>query len=77
MDLFNQPEQLSPMEEWRVRHSVGVYETQSGWRASSAAKTAHGADKESALLAWADKIPKTPCWKSEELEKLKVKGAAK
>ncbi len=69
-DLFNLPEQLSPMEEWRQRHGVGVYTTQDGFRASTVKHTAHGATKEAALLAWADRAH-VKCWKAEQLEKSK------
>lgn len=68
-ELFNTPESISPMEEWRQRHKVGIYQTQAGWRASTPHATAHGKDKEEALLAWADRM-KVLCWKAEELEKI-------
>lgn len=58
------------MEEWRQRHSVGLYPTQAGtWRASTAQKQAHGSTAEEALQNWADKWPVTKCWKAEQLEK--------
>lgn len=68
MDLFPVPESLSPMEEWRQRHGVGIYPTQSGFRASTVRYSAHGDTKEAALMAWADRA-KVPCWKAEELRK--------
>lgn len=72
MDLFDQPESLSPMEEWRQRHKVGLYKTLDGWKASTAEKTVHGTSQEDALLKWADKTA-TKCWKAEEIESLRKK----
>lgn len=69
-NLFEVPKSLSPMDEWKERHKVGVYKTLAGFRASTAHCTAHGASKEEALLAWADKAH-VKCWKAEELEQLK------
>lgn len=68
MDLFPLPESLSPMEDWRKRHKVGLYSVQEGFRASTPLATAFGGTKEAALLAWADKA-KVKCWKAEELER--------
>jgi len=70
-ELFNLPENLSPMEEWRQRHGVGVYPTMDGFRASTVRKSAHGKTQEEALLAWADKAH-VKCWKAEELESRKA-----
>lgn len=68
-ELFPPEETISPMEEWRKRHWVGVYPTQDGFRASTPAANAHGKTREEALLAWADKAH-VPCWKAEELKRL-------
>ncbi len=71
MSLLDDAESLSPMEEWRQRHNVGVYATQAGFRASTPLATAHGDTKEQALLNWADKAM-VKCWKAEELERMRV-----
>lgn len=73
MDLFPDVSGVSPMEEWRVKHGVGLYRTQDGYRASNTRYSVHGSCAEEALLAWADKAG-VKCWKAEELEKLNNKS---
>lgn len=68
MDLFPEASGDSPMEDWRKRNGVRLYQSMTGWRAYTERHSCHADTAEKALLAWADKSG-TKCWKAEELER--------